>query len=191
MIESQDLRDMHQEYMNDPRFDHMRKPGINFVPGIGPVNPDLMLIGEAPGRLENARQIPFLGRAGITLQNILEDSGLSDMTIYFTNSVKYLPTDKNGKPRKPSTPSVLEMEFSRSYILREIDIVGPKIIGLCGRVPLQTVLPSTRFNEKTHGSLIQGKYVPLYHPAYESYNPSEKYIVRKGYAALKEYLQPL
>lgn len=173
------LQELNLEYMNDSKFEHMRKEGIHFVPGAGPINPKIMLIGEAPGRLENARQIPFLGRAGINLANILDDVNIDMHEVYLTNAVKYLPTGES------KTPSLREIEASRPYLLREIEIVNPGIIGLCGRIAMQTVTPeiSNKIKEM-HGKLYNSRYIPLYHPAVITYNPSRKAEVRSGYAQL-------
>lgn len=179
------LQDLNLEYMEDAHFNHMRKPGIRFVPGTGPVNPRIMIIGEAPGRLENARQIPFLGRAGINLANILDDVNIDMHDIYLTNSVKYLPTETSGKPR---TPTIEEMKSSRPYLLREIEIVNPGIVALAGRIPLLTIVPelAKKFHE-WHGKLYNNRYVPLYHPAVVTHNPSKKGEVRSGYASLRRH----
>jgi uracil-DNA glycosylase len=71
----EDLNRVYEQYKADRRLEHLRRPGINFVPGMGPLKPALMLIGEAPGRLENAKHLPFVGQAGIALSNLLEDVG--------------------------------------------------------------------------------------------------------------------
>lgn len=185
MAQIDDLQALNLEYSKDSRFSHMKAPGIQLVPGTGPMNPGLMLIGEAPGKLENARGVPFVGRAGENLMNILGDVGIDPVEVYITNAVKFLPLEKD---RKMRTPSMAEMEASREYLMREIDIVNPKVIGLCGRIPLMTVLPGAGPFKAIHGQLLHKKFVPLYHPAVVTYRVDLKAEVKQGYRKLNNYL---
>lgn len=185
MTQIEDLQDLNLEYLKDSKFNHMRTPGIKMVPGTGPLNPGLMLVGEAPGKLENARGVPFVGRAGENLMNILNDVGIDPLEVYITNAVKFLPLEKD---RKMRAPSMAEMEASREYLLREIDIVNPKVVGLCGRVPLMTVLPGAGPFRTIHGQLLHSRFVPLYHPAVVTYKPELKAEVKQGYRKLNNYL---
>ncbi len=185
------LEALHEEYKKDDQFDHMRAdPKIRFVPGTGTLSPEIMIIGEAPGELENARQIPFVGRAGANLMQILEKVGISVEDVYLTNAIKYRPTDQFGKNR---TPTPEEMEASRDYLKREIELVNPKVIGLAGKVPFRTVFPRetsprifSDFN-RIHGTLLLDKYVPLYHPAVLTYKPNQAPVIERGYRRLKHY----
>lgn len=186
-----DLFELHEAYKSDAKFDHMREdPKIRFVPGTGEFNPQIMIIGEAPGELENARQIPFVGRAGANLMQLLDKVGIPLADVYLTNSVKYRPTDQFGKNR---TPSPEEMEASRDYLRREIELVNPKVIGLAGKVPFRTIFPretSPRIYgdfSKIHGTLLEDKYVPLYHPAVLTYKPNQAPVIERGYRRLKYY----
>lgn len=185
MSQIEDLQALNLEYRNEKRLLHMQAPGIRFVPGTGPLNPGLMLIGEAPGKLENARGVPFVGRAGENLMNILTDVGIDPVECYMTNAVKFMPMDTD---RKTRPPTMSEMEGSREYLLREIDVVNPKVVGLCGKVPLMTVLPGAGPFRAIHGKLLHSKFVALYHPAVVSYNPSLKGDVKQGYRKLNNYL---
>lgn len=186
-----DLQQIYDIYKNDPRFEHMREdPKIRFVPGTGAFSPRIMIIGEAPGELENARQIPFVGRAGANLMQLLDKVGIQVADVYLTNAVKYRPTDQFGKNR---TPTPEEMEASREYLKKEIELVNPTVIGLAGKVPFRTVFPretSPRIYgdfTKIHGTLLEDKYVPLYHPAVLTYKPNQAPIIERGYRKLKHY----
>lgn len=182
----QALLSLYDEYLVDVRMDHYRKPGIKFVGGDGPLDPHIMLIGEAPGRLENAKRVPFTGRAGINLTNILTDVGIDPYYVYMTNVIKFWPRTKDGKTRTPYDEELLE---SRDYLLREIEIVNPKIIGLCGYSAIHTIYPKLRSVFKAHGELLDNRFVPLYHPAYVTYNTSKKKMVMGGYEKLREHLK--
>lgn len=189
MNQDERLEDLYSKYQKDPHFQHLRdQPSTFFVGGDGPLNPDLMLIGEAPGRLENANRMPFIGRAGTNLTNILTDLDIDPYFTYRTNIVKYWPRDSNGKTRPPTEQ---EIENSVLYLRKEIDIVKPKLVGLLGYSAITALYPNIPDVHHSHAKLLDDKYVPLYHPATYTWNVSKKTIVKSGYRQLKEYLGDL
>lgn len=173
------------EYENNPLLAKFRKPGIHFVPGEGPMNPDIMLIGEAPGELENASRRPFVGKAGEILNEILETIGRKREDVYITNVIKYWPIDDKGKTE---TPSPAEIILSTPSLMMEVMEVNPKIIGLCGHTAITAVFPGITSVNEFHGQLLGEKFVPLYHPITVSYKPPMKGKVIKGYKMLNEHL---
>lgn len=185
MSRMDDLRELYDSYLVDSRFNHLRDARRKFVPGAGPLRAGLMLIGEAPGKMENAKGIPFVGRAGINLNNLLEDVKINPDEVFFTNTVKYWPLQQTDGTY---TPTDEELLASREYLLKEIEIVEPLVIGMCGRTAIHTIFPSIKDVYHSHGELLQGKYVPLYHPAVISYQPHRKSSVREGYTKLAAYL---
>lgn len=179
------LEPLYERYASDSRFNHLRSSGINLVPGAGPSNPLLMVVGEAPGRLENARKYPFVGKAGAILSNLLEDVvGIEPFTVFMTNTVKYWPNNQ-GATRSPEDS---EVEASREYLMEEIEIIQPRFVALCGKHSLRAVFPECTIVHKWNGKLLQGKFVPLFHPSYIQYRPEKKELVESGYAYLKKYL---
>lgn len=180
------LDELYSEYQRDPEIKYLQKPNTFFVGGEGPFNPKIMLVGEAPGRLENAKRQPFQGRAGINLVNILQDVGIDPYSVYMTNIVKYWPQDYPGHTR---TPEDYELKIHRDYILKEIEIVNPKIVGLCGYSAIRTIYPRIPDVFHSHAQLLDKKFVPLYHPAFSTRNTAKKPLVISGYAKLKEYLE--
>lgn len=181
------LDELYELYQNDPQFEYLRKdhPTTFFVPGDGPMSPDIMLIGEAPGRLENANRMPFVGRAGVNLANILQDLEIDIYYTFRTNVVKYWPRDGMGKTRSLDNDEIAD---ARKYLLKEIEIVNPKIIGLCGHSAIKAIYPKIPHVHHSHAQLLDNKFVPLYHPATATYNVAKKPLVLSGYAKLKEYL---
>lgn len=180
------LDELYSEYKNDPKFEYLRLPSTFFVGGEGQFSPGIMLIGEAPGRLENAKRQPFQGRAGISLLNILEDVDIDPYKTWMTNIVKYWPQDVPGHTR---TPEESELQDHRDYILREIEIVNPKLVGLCGYSAIRTIYPRIPDVFHSHAKLLDNKFVPLYHPAFSTRNTTKKPLVVSGYAKLKDYLE--
>lgn len=185
------LEELYERYSTDPLFDDLRQHAF-FVPGMGPSDksPDLMLIGEAPGSLENAKRLPFQGTAGQRMSNLLHRSGieLDPENIFVTNVVKYWPQKTPGQTRKPTNR---EIAASKTYLVKEIEAVNPKIIGLMGYVAITTIYPSVANVYDVNGIMLDDKYVPLYHPIAAVYNTSKERQVEEGYEALARYLKEL
>lgn len=179
------LERLYEEYERDPGLEVFRKPGIKLVRGTGPRNPDIMLVGEAPGALENASGEPFVGKAGKLLDQLLDKIGRTREDIYITNAVKYWPVDDNFDTRKPNP---FELGISKFYLLKEIEIVKPHIVGLCGYSAITCLFPHIKSVSEVHAQLIADKYVPLYHPAQMGYKPLMSGKMLKGYKMLNEYL---
>lgn len=179
------IADIYEDYEKDSAFESLRKPGIRFVPGIGPLNPDIMLVGEAPGELENSHQEPFVGKAGRFLDQLLEKMDVFRERVYITNAIKYWPTNDEGKTRSP-TPK--ELRYSQSYLLEEILTVNPRIVGLCGHSAITCIFPQVTNVNEVHAQLLGNMYVPLYHPAQMGYKPLMAGKMLKGYKMLNEYL---
>jgi uracil-DNA glycosylase len=177
------LDKLYEAYQKDPNFHHLRDTA-NFVPGKGPVPAPLMLAGEAPANLENAKREPFVGQSGVVLDKLLMEVGLDISRIFYTNAVKYWPRDENGKTRKPSYE---EVEDSTYYLKREIEIVNPAIVALCGATAAKAFFPVRESMIKLNGRLLDGKFVVVFHPAVMLYKPEMSPIVRAGYASLKAH----
>jgi uracil-DNA glycosylase len=194
IMEIERLHGIYSQYHVDLTFEHMRASGINFVGGHGPLEPKLMLIGEAPGKMENARLVPFVGAAGKQLSELLRrDVGISIAEVFVTNIVKYWPFEvrenaKGEEYKATRTPTSDEIEASRAYLFKEIDIVKPEIIGLCGRSAAQAVIPEFAKIGLYNGDLIDDKYVPLFHPAMMGHAPHREAEIRRGYMKLGEYM---
>lgn len=180
------LKKLYDKYTVDPLFDHLRGYDINFVPGAGVLDPKVMLIGEAPGKMENAKGKPFVGPAGKELSKILEEIEInSDNDTFFTNVVKYWPKTSS---RSTRTPTEKEIRESSVYLKEEIAIVNPIIIGLCGRISITAIFPNVESVRSQNGKVLLGKYIPLYHPALILYKPEKKQEVLLGYKVLKATL---
>ena len=101
------------------------------VPGEGPQNAKLMLIGQNPGIEEDKTGKPFVGRAGKFLNKVLAQNGLNRDEIFITNIVKHV-TPQNRKPLPD------EVEACAPYLTQQINLVKPKVVVLMGAVAWQT-----------------------------------------------------
>lgn len=138
------------------------------VPGEGPAHPHLMLVGEAPGRNEDESGRPFCGAAGKKLDMLLENAGLSRADVFITSVVKCRPPDNR-------VPTLTEAHTcKKNYLVEQIKILQPNIIGLMGRTAISHVLENEIIDlEKMHGQIIERngqRYAILYHPAAMIYN---------------------
>ncbi len=166
-----DLVDIMMNMEDDPLF----SAGTKMVIYRGNPAAKLMIIGEAPGTEENRQGIPFVGRSGQLLDQILNAAAFdSEEDVFITNAVFRLPPGERGKPlRKPTTD---EIEFYKPYLLEIIRLVDPFIILITGNVATQSLLGITGITK------LRGKWVdyqghptmPIFHPAYLLRNPSRK-----------------
>jgi DNA polymerase len=136
------------------------------VPGVGPQDTQLVIIGEAPGRQEDLKGEPFVGAAGKLLTKMLENASIPRETVFITNIVKCRPPENR-------QPLADEREACHPYLLRQLELTQPKIIALVGRVPAETILESRISMGTMHGKTVerQGQtYFVMYHPAAGLYN---------------------
>jgi DNA polymerase len=154
----------------------------NAVPGEGSEKAQVMFIGEAPGKIEDETGRPFAGRAGKILDEWLSFLGLTRKEVFITSVLKCRPPG-NREPRK------IEIRACKGYLLRQIEVINPKLIVLLGSVAVDTFLGEKSI--KNHGKLLEGKYFILFHPAAVLYNPRFKEIVRKDLEELKVVIEKL
>ncbi|HET8773226.1 MAG TPA: uracil-DNA glycosylase [Thermoanaerobaculia bacterium] len=142
----------------------------NVVFGVGNPNADLMFVGEAPGRDEDERGEPFVGRAGQLLTDIIKAMKLTRDDVYIANVIKCRPPENRN-------PEPDELDACRPFIRRQVELIQPKVIVTLGRFGLQSL------TEKGYGiSAVRGKWLeydgiklmPTYHPAYLLRNPAAK-----------------
>ncbi len=131
------------------------------MPGEGPLNAEIMFIGEAPGRNEDQQGRPFVGPAGKLLEELLAEIGLAREDVWIGNVVKCRPPD-NRDPRPE------EIAACAGYLQRQIEVLEPKMIATLGRYSMEKFFPGAKIT-RVHGQARrEGRRVlmPLYHPAY-------------------------
>ena len=132
-----------------------------FVFGDGNPNADLMLIGEAPGAEEDKSGIPFVGRAGKLLNDILIAIGFKREDVFIANILKCRPP--NNRDPLPS-----EREVCKPFLYKQIDLIKPKIILCLGKVAANVLLNNDESLTKMRANVheINGiKTMVTYHPA--------------------------
>ena len=148
------------------------KTRTNIVFSGGIPNHKLMLIGEAPGYYEDQKGEPFVGKAGQLLDKIFASVGLSRQNdVYICNTLKCRPPDNRD-------PLPDEKEACREYLDAQIEILKPRIILLCGRVAVNSLLNTTQGITKLRGKWFEGPYMskmmPIFHPSYLLRNDSRE-----------------
>jgi uracil-DNA glycosylase len=136
--------------------------------GVGNPNADLMFVGEAPGRDEDIQGIPFVGRAGQKLTQIIEAIGLRRDDVYIANVIKCRPPEN----RNPEPDEVVQCE---PFLFRQIDTIKPKVIVALGTFAAKSLLKSTDSISRLRGRVYDyrgAKLVPTFHPAFLLRNPS-------------------
>ncbi|MDX1638287.1 MAG: uracil-DNA glycosylase [Balneolaceae bacterium] len=136
--------------------------GTNLVFGVGNPDADLMLIGEAPGAEEDRLGEPFVGKAGQLLNKILSAIDFEREDVYIANILKHRPpNNRNPKPE--------ERERSLPFLLKQIELVDPKLILSLGKISAQTLLNSDdtlgNMRGTFHPFLDGRELLATYHPA--------------------------
>jgi uracil-DNA glycosylase family 4 len=139
------------------------------VMGDGNLNADIVFIGEAPGKSEDLQGLPFVGASGKFLNEMLAAAGLQRKDVYITNIVKYRPP--NNRDPLPD-----EKAAFWPYLLKQLQIINPKVVITLGRHSMEYFLPGMKIGE-IHGQAKRIQFgghkiviVPLFHPAAALYN---------------------
>jgi DNA polymerase len=130
------------------------------VPGEGPADARIMLVGEAPGANEDREGRPFVGRAGRLLDEALAAAGLDRRAVYVTNVLK-------ARPPGNRDPRAAEVAHALPWLARQLELVAPELVVPLGRHALAHLAPGARIAE-VHGRRIDAggrALFPLYHPA--------------------------
>lgn len=156
----------------------------NAVPGVGPRNAVLMIIGEAPGRQEDVEGQPFVGAAGRLLTTLLEGAGIKRGSVFITNVVKCRPPEN-----RPPDPT--ERSACQPFLLQQLDLIKPRIICLAGRVPAEVFLGAQVSMSTMHGKSYEREgrtYFVMYHPAAGLYTQTLVAVMKEDMSRLKSIL---
>ncbi len=164
----------------------------NPVPGEGPVPSRVMLVGEAPGRMEDLEGRPFVGQAGRLLDKLLGLAGLSRGMVYITNVVKCRPPG-NRDPRQD------EIQACNPYLRRQIQLVEPEVIVALGRIAGATLysMAGLRWRgiraergRQREATIADRRVVlyPTFHPAAALYNREVLPLLEEDFRRLGEVL---
>lgn len=158
-----------QEIIDKNICPELAEQATQLVMGDGDPNAEIMFIGEAPGKNEDIQGKPFVGAAGKFLNTMLEQAGMDRSDVYITNIVKYRPPNNRD-------PLPQEKAAFLPYLLKQLQIINPKVVITLGRHSMEYFLPGVKIGEvhgqpacvtvDNHEILI----MPLFHPAAALYN---------------------
>ncbi|KKP28167.1 MAG: Uracil-DNA glycosylase [candidate division TM6 bacterium GW2011_GWF2_30_66] len=169
------LEKLYKKYKNCQNCPLAKLGRKNIVFGEGNPNAKLIIVGEGPGEKEDAACKPFIGKSGQLLTKILEQTGLKREDVFITNTVKCRPP----KNRNPKTEEI--ESCTKLLLLKQIDIIEPKVICTLGAIPARVFLGKKVNNLPIKITAIRGQIfkcgnltiIPTYHPAYILRNNKE------------------
>lgn len=166
----------------------LAESATQLVMGSGNPQADIVFIGEAPGKQEDLRGLPFVGASGRFLDEMLAAAGLNRSDVYITNIVKYRPPNNRD-------PSLEEKREFWPYLLRQLEIINPKAVITLGRHSGMCFIPDLVIS-KDHGHARRVKYhdlslliIPLYHPAAALYNGSMRQTLIDDFVRVPEIIR--
>lgn len=160
----------------------------NTVFGVGDPAAQWMIVGEAPGAEEDARGEPFVGQAGRLLDNMLAALEMvRDKNVFIANVLKCRPPGNRN-------PEPLEVAQCRPYLVRQVELVQPKLILAMGRFVAQALLNTDASIASLRGKLHRYRDVPVivtYHPAYLLRNLPDKLKAWEDLVFARQTMQQL
>ena len=162
----------------------LHKGRTNLVFGVGNPNAELMFVGEGPGADEDAQGEPFVGRAGQLLNNMISAMGLKREDVYIANVVKCRPPGNR-------TPEKDECDTCSPFLLRQIEVIKPKVIVALGAVAAKNLLAVNDSMANLRGRWYDFRGARLavtYHPAYLLRDPRQKKEAWKDLQMVMKYL---
>jgi len=161
----------------------------NVVFGAGNSNADLMFVGEAPGAEEDRQGLPFVGRAGALLTELLAGIGLQRSDVWITNVLRCRPPGNRD-------PQPVEIESCQPYTLRQLDLIQPKVVATLGNFATKLLtgnragITRVRGTPQVHELGSRTVFVmPLLHPAAALRTPSLVDTLREDFAKLPELIE--
>lgn len=167
----------------------LKKTATQLVFGVGPLNPDVMCVGEAPGADEDRLGEPFVGESGQLLEKALNAVDLSrKKNCYISNIIPWRPPGNR-------TPSQSEIAMCLPFIRKHIEIVKPKVLLCLGAVALSALMEKSGPISKARGTWMTYTYdglniptMAVFHPAYLLRTPAQKKLFWKDLLTVRQFL---
>jgi uracil-DNA glycosylase family 4 len=156
--------------------------------GAGNADAELMFVGEAPGASEDEQGLPFVGRAGQLLDQLLGEIGMARSDVFVANVLKCRPPGNRD-------PLPSEIENCRGYLSRQVDLIEPNVICTLGNFSTKLLREDPTGITRLHGreevrtlGHRSVRLYPIYHPAAALYTPRMLETLREDFARLPELL---
>ena len=154
------------------------------VPGEGPLDAEVMFIGEAPGVNEDRQGRPFVGQAGSFLEELLGEAGLTRPEVYICNVLKCRPPGNRD-------PLPTEIEACSDYLSAQIRLIDPLLVVTLGRYSMSRFFPNQAIS-RIHGRPREANgriLVPMYHPAAALHQQRLRSVIIDDFRTLPELLE--
>ncbi len=199
------LDELQRQILDDKICPDLAAGATQLVFGDGNIDSDIVFIGEAPGKNEDLRGIPFVGAAGKFLNEMLEMIGLERKDIYITNIVKYRPP--NNRDPLPEEKSAF-----LPFLQQQMEIIQPKLIITLGRHSMECFLPGLKISQvhgqpkrirmknfefgsskggKNEQAFMTWVILPLFHPAAALYNGGMRQTLIDDFAQIPLILEKI
>jgi DNA polymerase len=182
------LKDVLREARGCVRCPQLAQTRTTVVFGSGNADADLMFVGEAPGRNEDERGLPFVGQAGQLLDRLLGEIGLARADVFINNVLCCRPPGNRD-------PQPIEIEHCQDYLFRKIELIRPSMIVTLGNFATKLLRRDTTGVMRLHGRpevRVVGTRVvrlyPVFHPAAALYTPANVEVLRADFARIPELL---
>ncbi len=179
------LEQLRVEEIGDCRRCKLCDGRTRIVFGDGSARARLMFVGEGPGSDEDRQGLPFVGRAGQLLNQIIKAMGFAREEVYIANIVKCRPPDNR-------VPQPDEVAACTPFLYRQIEIINPRVIVTLGSAAAQALLETTTGITKIRGTFREYRGIrvmPTFHPAYLLRNPAAKKDVWEDMQKVMAFLQ--
>jgi uracil-DNA glycosylase family 4 len=177
-----------------PLYAYRVENGFRPVIGAGSLDAEVVFIGEAPGKQEARTGQPFVGASGRVLDELLAGIGLQRTQVYITNIV-------NDRPPDNRDPRAEELALYSPFLVRQLEIIRPKVIATLGRFAMDFVLDLYEAPQagnkisQLHGTPIAVEkrsalitVIPLFHPAVALYTQAKKPVLEEDFRTLSKLL---
>ncbi len=184
-VPSETLEDL-REFIGDCHRCQLGDARTTLVFGTGNPEADIVFVGEAPGRDEDIKGEPFVGRAGQLLTKIIVAMGLAREDVYICNVIKC-------RPPQNRNPLPVEVTTCKPFLLRQIEVISPRVICALGSFAAQTLLETDIRISRLRGhfhDLYGIPLMPTYHPSYLLRNPNRKADVWEDIQKIMKRLGP-
>lgn len=190
MSKQQQLDEIRKRILDNNICPELAATATNLVMGDGNIDAEIVFIGEAPGKNEDEQGLPFVGAAGKFLNEMLAAANMTRSDVYITNIVKYRPP--NNRDPLPEEKA----EFW-PYLLKQLQIIQPKVVITLGRHSMEYFLPGMKISQ-IHGEPKRIKFgddylviIPLFHPAAALYNGSLRQTLIDDFLMVPKIIEKL
>ena len=154
------LNELHQQILSCTKCEVLAKNRTRVVPGEGPENADIMFIGEGPGLHEDQQGRPFVGQAGMYLEQLITSINMKREQVFIANVIKCRPPGNRD-------PLPIEIQNCDYWLQSQIELIQPRMIVTLGRYSMARFFPGKTIS-KIHGTAQKRDgiiYFAMYHPA--------------------------